>query len=90
MWKAIDHLKSQGIISRSKKTVGTRAKPVSPKTVADAAHGEQPADSYADIEGTELLWQKMLVRLKQDVLTGRFQLGQPLPSCKELQLLYSW
>jgi DNA-binding GntR family transcriptional regulator len=89
MWKAIDHLKSQGVVSREKHRSGTHiSKNVLKSQTKDALETALP-DTNQPIEEFEPLWQKMLSQLKLDILTGRFHQGQPLPSCKELQGLYN-
>ncbi len=89
MWKAIDLLRSQGIISRSRQGIGSTVRAKLPKSMKDALAETVPTDNYQGIEQSELLWQKMLSQFKQDILTGRFHPGQLLPSCKELQGIYN-
>jgi DNA-binding transcriptional regulator YhcF (GntR family) len=89
MWKAIDHLRSQGILSGTKQ--GTFL-PGAATTVDSSGKVEShaaPALPHLAFEAFEPLWQKMLLRIKKDILTGRFQPGLPLPSHKELQGLYN-
>ncbi|HUI92221.1 MAG TPA: substrate-binding domain-containing protein [Chitinivibrionales bacterium] len=85
MWKAVDQLRRKGMLSRENlgRAGGRRDK----SAPAPPAAMQAPA-VYPDIEQFEPVWQKMLARFKQDVLTGRFPAGQPLPSCKELQGMY--
>ena len=89
MWKAIDLLRSQGIISRSRQGIGSTVSARLPKSMKEALAETVPPDNYRDMEQTRLLWQKMLSQFKQDILTGRFHPGQLLPSCKELQGIYN-
>lgn len=89
MWKAIDLLRSQGIVSRSRKGIGSTVRAKLPKSMKGSSEETVPADKYQGIERTELLWQKILSQFKQDILTGRFHPGQLLPSCKELQGIYN-
>ncbi len=88
MWKAIEDLKAQGTIIAEKGQNIVHADGVvfrSPKK-GNGKFRSETADQ--DIKLFEPPWRKMFSRLKQDILTGRFQPGQPLPSCKELQGIY--
>lgn len=89
MWKAIDLLRSQGVLSATKQ--GTFPLIAAKQAEENATTGSQSALAPAQqVFGTyEPLWQKMLLRLKKDILTGRFPPGHPLPSHKELQGLYN-
>jgi DNA-binding transcriptional regulator YhcF (GntR family) len=89
MWKAIDQLKRKGILSRLKQETRNHAGESQDKSASEPPVMMHGPTAYQDIEVFEPVWQKMLVRLKQDVLTGRFPAGLPLPSCKELQGLYN-
>jgi DNA-binding transcriptional regulator YhcF (GntR family) len=88
MWKAVDCLKKQGVILRSKQGPRFRVKTKLPKSYKGTSPGCGMADLFQNVDTVESLWKKMLSRLKQDILTGRFHLGQPLPSLKELQGQY--
>jgi DNA-binding transcriptional regulator YhcF (GntR family) len=89
MWKAIEELKAQGTISRSNRAVSPPVNATPPTSSDDEREAPHATVEGRDIEVFEPRWRKMLTRLKQDILTGGFHPGQPLPSCKELQGLYN-
>jgi DNA-binding transcriptional regulator YhcF (GntR family) len=89
MWKAIDQLKRRRMLPRLQHETRSRAGASQENAVFQSRGLLSGSAAPHDIEAFEPVWQKMLVRLKQDVLTGRFHAGQPLPSCKELQGLYN-
>jgi DNA-binding transcriptional regulator YhcF (GntR family) len=89
MWKAVDHCKRQGVISRSKHGIRANTRSRLLKSFEETQSMEGMADPFVEIAVAEPLWKRMLSHLKQDILTGRFHFGQPLPSFKELQGQYA-
>jgi len=79
MWKAVNELKSKGIIDDDHVI-----------TVCDTmpAHRECASLAQDEIQDLNTLWQKIKVQIKKDILIGRYTSGIPLPSCKELQSIY--
>jgi DNA-binding LacI/PurR family transcriptional regulator/DNA-binding transcriptional regulator YhcF (GntR family) len=82
MWKAVNQLKKDSIITVSMGGRAIMPDPNGPwglKRTA-ASETEIPVES-----GTEnVFWQKVRNQLKKDILSGRYAHGQTLPSCKEL------
>jgi DNA-binding transcriptional regulator YhcF (GntR family) len=88
MWKAIDHLKKQGAISRQGKGILSHVNSAEMQPFDAAPPQGGASDAFQGIDAVDPLWKKTLMRLKRDVLTGRFPVGHPLPSFKELQGQY--
>jgi DNA-binding transcriptional regulator YhcF (GntR family) len=89
MWKAVDHCKKQGVISRSRRGIRANTRSRLLKSFEETQSKSVPSDPFLGIAATEPVWKKMLSHLKRDILTGRFPFGQPLPSFKELQGQYA-
>jgi len=88
MWKAIEDLKMQGILASKKGQNIVCDSATSLRGAKRTNARNRTENSDQEIKLFEPPWRKMFSRLKQDILTGRFQPGLPLPSCKELQGIY--
>jgi len=73
MWKAVGTMKASGGMTR---LLPPQTQTISPET-------------GPSIQTLNLLWRKVHLRLKRDILSGRFVHSDFLPSYKELQYQYS-
>lgn len=79
MWKAIQDLKSKGIIRDNNEIAGYDKLP---------EYRECTSPAQQELLDSNALWEKIKALIKKDILCGRYSPGIPLPSCKEMQSIY--
>jgi hypothetical protein len=80
MWKAVNILKEQGLLTSFSRRGTILGREVPSPTFP-------PLDGEGD-ESPHTIWQHVHSRIKRDILRGEFRSGQPLPSIKELRHRY--